>query len=94
MLGKIQGIYQVREVYVNNPEDPADLKNVIRDETAAISRGMPKKVFENFVKPMQECIKPKVCHLEDIILKINKYVYIFFFLNKNKCFPEHLLFVL
>lgn len=59
-------------VYVDKPTDLADLKSAIHDETTVIPWSILIKVFENFVKRIQECIKQKDCLLEDIFKKLMK----------------------
>lgn len=59
--------YLKARVYTTRPRDLEDLKTRIRQEIAAISPEMLKKVFENFVTRLNDCVSVEGRHLTDVI---------------------------
>jgi hypothetical protein len=60
--------YLKSKVYENKPRTTMDLKQNIRDETAAISPTMLQRVMQNFQKHLRECVN-NGCHLTDTIFR-------------------------
>jgi hypothetical protein len=55
-------------VYEKKPRTTMDLKQNIRDEVAAVSPTMLKRVKQNFQKHLRESVD-KGCHLKDTIFR-------------------------
>jgi len=54
-------------VYEKKPRTTVDLKRNIRDEVAAISPSMLRRVMQNYEKRLQECVDSEGRHLADTI---------------------------
>jgi len=61
--------YLKSKVYIDKPRDLAHLRANIERESAQITTAMTKKVVENFKKRVENCVKHKGAHLNDVIFK-------------------------
>lgn len=64
--------YLKSRVYETKPKDLEELKAEIRRHAAAIPKSMLEKVYDSFVKRLENCVKNKGNHLSDIIFKTTK----------------------
>jgi hypothetical protein len=56
-------------VYVKQPRTIEDLKENLRDESAAVSPIKLQWVMQNFQKQVWECVNNNGCYLKDTIFK-------------------------
>ena len=61
--------YHKSKVYENRPRTAADLKQIIRNEVAAIPGVMLQRAMQNFRERLQECVNNNGQHLKDILFK-------------------------
>jgi hypothetical protein len=61
--------YLNSKVYKKTPRTMVDLKQNIRNEVAAISPTMLRRVMQNFQKRLRECVDNKGRHLTDTIFR-------------------------
>ena len=59
--------YLKSRVYETRPRDLEELKTRIREEFSKISTATLKKVYQNFVKRLKDCLAQKGRHLKDVI---------------------------
>lgn len=64
--------YLKSKVYESKPRDLEELKNEIRRHVAAIPKPMLKRVFQNFVTRLRDCVEKQGHHLDDVIFKTVK----------------------
>jgi len=62
--------YLKGNVYVDKPRDIPQLQNAIERELHAITCRMYEQVMTNFSRRLNECVKNKGCHLNDIIFHV------------------------
>ncbi|XP_068233554.1 uncharacterized protein [Palaemon carinicauda] len=62
--------YLKAEVYKHRPRTLQELKDVIRQEVAAIPREVTRRTMDNFRERLRECLNNGGHHLSDIIFKI------------------------
>ena len=57
-------------MYVDKPRDIPQLQNAIEREWRAIPHRMCKQVMTNFSRRLNECVKNKGRHLNDVIFHV------------------------
>ena len=62
--------YLKAKVYKHRPRTLQELKDVIRQEVAAIPREVTRRTMDNFRERLRECLNNGGHHLSDIIFKI------------------------
>ena len=62
--------YLKGNVYVDKPRDIPQLQNAIEKELRAIPRRMCEQVMTNFSRSLNECVKNKGRHLNDVIFPV------------------------
>ena len=63
-------VYLKGKVYVDKPRDIPQLQNAIEKELRAIPRRMCEQVMTNFSRSLNECVKNKGRHLNDVIFPV------------------------
>ena len=62
--------YLKGKVYVDKPRDIPQLQNAIERELSAIPGRMYEQVMTNFSRSLNECVKNKGRHLNDVIFHV------------------------
>jgi len=62
--------YLKEKVYVDKPRDIPQLQNAIERESRAITRQMCEQMMANFSRSLNECVKNKGRHLNDVIFHV------------------------